>query len=239
MRKIWWKALSALLILYAVIGGFLFRVPKLAIVHESIRNLYFHVPMWFTMVILFLISVFYSIKYLRSNNLLDDLYAVSFAQAGILFSIFGMITGMEWAYYTWPTDAGKANFLWTGDPKQLCAALCMLIYFAYLVLRSSINDYDKRAKISAVYNIFACTIMFPLIFVIPRMVESLHPGSNGNNPADPSHLDARMRMVFWPAVFGWVLLGCWFATIIIRLGLIAKKEIIYANLTQNLDVFKK
>lgn len=239
MRKSWWKILSALLILYTIIGGFLIPVPALGIVHESIRNLYFHVPMWFTMMVLFVISVYYSIRYLRSNQLVDDVYAVSFATAGIVFSVLGMITGMEWAYFTWPTDSTNANFFWTGDPKQLCAALCMLIYFAYIVLRGSINDYDKRAKISAVYNIFACTLMFPLIFVIPRMVESLHPGSDGNNPADPKHLDAMMRLVFWPAVLGWILMGIWISTIIIRTTLIAKREIIYSDLYEKTGIFTK
>lgn len=236
MRKIWWKVVCVLLLAFSVIGGFLLPVPKLPIVHQSIRNLYFHVPMWFTMITLFLVSVVYSIKYLRSGNLVDDLYAVSFARIGVLFSVLGMVTGMEWAFYTWNTGP-NANFLWTGDPKQLCAAICMLIYLAYLVLRGSLPDYDKRAKISAVYNIFACAIMFPLIFVIPRMVDSLHPGSDGNNPADPSHLDATMRMVFWPAVLGWILMGVWITTLIIRTDLFSKKEVLYADFTKKLDVF--
>jgi len=225
MRKSWWKILCVLLLLYTFTCGFLLPVPPLPMVHESIRNLYFHVPMWFGMVILFLISVVYSIKYLNGGKLLDDLYAVSFAKIGILYSVLGMITGMEWAYFTWPTNSQQANFFWTGDPKQICAAITMLIYFAYLVLRGSIADYDLRAKISAVYNIFSCAIMIPLIFVIPRMVESLHPGSNGNNPADPRHLDAIMRIIFWPGVFGWILFGLWLTSIVIRLNLIDQKEI--------------
>mgnify|MGYP001282625967 CR=1 FL=1 len=231
MRKYWWKILSILLLAFAVIGGFLLPVPQLPIVHESIRNLYFHVPMWFTMVVLFVLSVVYSIKYLRTNDLKDDLYAMCYVSVGVVFSVLGMITGMEWAYYTWPADSQQANFLWTGDPKQLCSALCMLIYMAYLVLRGSIADFDKRAKISAVYNIFACALMFPLIFIIPRMVPSLHPGSDGTNPADPNHLDATMRLVFWPAVLGWILLSVWITTLLIRINLIAKKEILYSDVS--------
>ena len=238
MRKSWWKILSVILIFYSIIAGFLLPVPKLPIVHESIRNLYFHVPMWFTMVVLFVISTLYSIKYLRKGNLVDDVYAWAFAVVGIVFSVLGMGTGMEWAYYTWPSDQKDASMFWTGDVKQLAAALAMLIYFAYLVLRGSIPDYDKKAKIAAVYNIFACTIMFPLIFVVPRMVDSLHPGSDGNNPADPSRLDPIMRMIFWPAVLGWILMGLWFTTILIRTTLLSQKEILYADFKQKLNVFK-
>jgi heme exporter protein C len=228
MRKSWWKILCVILLAYTIVAGLLLPVPKLPLVHESIRNLYFHVPMWFCMTVLFVISVVYSIKYLSSNNLKDDLYAASFAKVGVVFSVLGMITGMEWAYFTWPTNVKDANFFWTGDPKQLCAAICMLIYMAYLVLRGSIADFDQRAKISAVYNVFACALMFPLIFVIPRMVESLHPGSGGNNPADPKNLDALMRSIFWPGVLGWILLGVWFTSVIIRITLIEKKEVFHA-----------
>ncbi len=228
MRKSWWKILCVILLAYTIVAGLLLPVPRLPLVHESIRNLYFHVPMWFGMVVLFIVSVVYSIKYLTSGNLMHDLYAVSFAKVGVVFSLLGMVTGMEWAYFTWPSDIKNANFLWTGDPKQLCAAICMLIYMAYLVLRGSVPDFDQRAKISAIYNVFACALMFPLIFVIPRMVESLHPGSGGNNPADPKNLDAMMRAVFWPGVLGWILLGVWFTSIVIRITLIEKREVFHA-----------
>lgn len=230
MRKLWWKVLCIALLSYTIIAGFLLPVPKLPLIHESIRNLYFHVPMWFGMTIFFTVSMVYSVAYLNSGKLTHDLYASSYARIGLLYSVLGMVTGMEWAYFTWPTDTKDANFLWTGDPKQLCSAIAMLIYFSYMVLRSAIQDHDQKAKISSVYNVFAFTIMVPLIFVVPRMVESLHPGSNGNNPADPKNLDSIMRAIFWPGVLGWALLGTWLATLLIRYELLAQKEILNENI---------
>lgn len=213
MRSWWWKIVCFVLVGYTVVGGLLMPVPALDILNETIRNLYFHVPMWFTMLILFGAAAFYSVKYLRSNDLKDDVYAVQFTNTGIFFSILGMLTGMEWAQYTWGTA-------WSNDPKQLCTAIAMLIYFAYSILRSGLKDDEKRAKISAVYNVFAFAMLIPLIFVLPRMVDSLHPG-NGGNPAFKQYdLDSNMRMVFWPAVAGWIMLGCWIATLKVRLGLI-------------------
>ncbi len=213
MRSWWWKIVCMLMCLYVVIGGFLIPVPRLDILNETIRNLYFHVPMWFTMIVMFAIAFWYSIKYLRSNDLKDDIYAVQFTNAGIVFSIVGMISGLEWAKYTW----GAA---WSNDPKELGTALAMLIYFAYSILRGGLKDDEKKAKISAVYNIFAFAMMIPLIFVMPRMVDSLHPG-NGGNPAFKKYdLDANMRMVFYPAVIGWIMLGGWIATLNIRLALV-------------------
>lgn len=188
-------------------------VPRLNILNETIRNLYFHVPMWFTMLVLFGAAFGYSIKYLRTGDLKDDLFAVQLTQTGIFFSLLGMSTGMEWAQYTW----GAA---WSNDPKQLGTAMAMLIYFAYAILRSGIKDDEKKAKIGAVYNIFAFSMLIPLIFILPRLVDSLHPGAGGNPAFKQYDLDKNMRMVFWPAVAGWIMLGSWIASLKIRTALI-------------------
>jgi heme exporter protein C len=213
MRRYWWKVICILLLAYTVIAGFLLPVPRLNIINETIRNLYFHVPMWFTMIVLFLVSFIYAIKYLRSGDLKDDIYSAEITKTGILFSILGMLTGMEWANYTWGSP-------WSNDPKQLGTALCMLIYFAYLVLRGGIKDEEKRAKISSVYNIFAFALMIPLLWILPRMVDSLHPGNGGNPGFNTYDLDSDMRKVFYPAVFGWILLGVWLSNLKIRISLI-------------------
>lgn len=209
MRKAWWKVACVLLLGYALVGGLLMSVPARHILNETIRNLYYHVPMWFTMMLLFLIGFTYSIAYLASNNLKHDIYASTFTKIGILFSILGMATGMEWAHFTW----GEA---WSNDPKELGTAICMLIYFAYLILRGGLNDEEKRAKIGAVYNIFAFALMIPLIWVLPRMVDSLHPGNGGNPAFNQYDLNSKMRMVFYPAVLGWMLLGVWISSLKIR-----------------------
>lgn len=217
MRSWWWKILAFLIVVYAIIGGFLVPVPRMDIVNETIRNLYFHVPMWFTMIVLFACAFWYSIKYLRTGNLQDDIYAVQFTNTGIIFSILGMLTGMEWAQYTW----GAA---WSNDPKQLGTALSMLIYFAYLILRGGIKDDEKKAKISSVYNVFAFAMMIPLIFILPRLVDSLHPGNGGNPAFGKYDLDNRMRMVFYPACIGWILLGVWISSLRVRTALITYKR---------------
>ncbi len=217
MRRLWWKVLCVIFLMYTVIGGFLMPVPRLNILNETIRCLYFHVPMWFTMIILFSVSAVYSVKYLRSGNLRDDIFASQFTYTGIFFSIIGMATGMEWAKYTWSSA-------WSNDPKQLATALCMLIYFAYIVLRGGLKDEEKRAKISAVYNVFAYAMMIPLLFILPRMVASLHPGNGGNPGFNTYDLDSDMRKVFYTAVFGWIMLGVWIASLKTRLELVRFKK---------------
>ena len=228
--KSWWKILSFLLLVYTIVGGFLLDVPKLFILNETIRNLYFHVCMWFGMMILFTVSFVYSIKYLLGFQYRHDIFASNFAAIGSLFGILGYLTGVLWVNVTWVTDQGQSLGSVLKEPKLIGAAIALLIYGAYFVLRGSFTDIDKRARISAVYNIFAFAMLFPSIWIIPRLVGSLHPGAPGSdsgNPAlDKNDMDSTMRMVFYPAVIGWTLLGVWIATLKIRVALLSEKNIL-------------
>lgn len=216
MKNYWWKILGVLLILYTIVAGFLFRVPRLPILNETIRNLYFHVPIWFAMMLLMGISVYNSIIYLGSGKARQDIIASNTAHTGIVFSVLGILTGMLWARFTW-------NTWWTTDTKLNGVAITFLIYTAYFILRSSIEDEQKKARISAIYNIFAFVMMIVFIMILPRMQASLHPG-NGNNPGFNSYdLDSTMRTVFYPAVVGWMLIGGWIAALRIRKEILTRK----------------
>jgi heme exporter protein C len=217
MTKTWWKVIACILILYSVIGGFLFPVPALPILHETVRNLYFHVPMWFAMIMLYLISVIYSIKYLNKGQTNDDLIAVESVNAGVIFCFFGLISGSLWANITWGDP-------WPNDPKLNGSAIATLMYLAYLVLRNAIDEEQKRAKISAIYNVFAFPVMIVLIYILPKLTDSLHPGSGGNAAFSDIDMDNRLRMVFYPACLGWILMGVWIMTIRYRILLIENKQ---------------
>lgn len=209
MKAYWWKVLTIVLLVYTLVAGLLMEVPRLPILNETIRALHFHVTMWFGMILMLAAAAVYSIKYLKSNNIKDDDVALELTNAGILFGVLGMLTGMLWAKYTW-------GAYWSGDPKQNASAIALLIYFAYLILRNALPDLQQRARIGAVYNIFAFAVYIPLIFILPRMTDSLHPGNGGNPGFNAYDLDSRLRMVFYPAIIGWTLLGMWIGTLRIR-----------------------
>ena len=213
MRKNWWKFLTSLLVVYVVIYGFLGIVPRQPILNETIRNVYFHVPMWFGMMTLMIASLIYSIKYLRNGKISDDIYAVEFANVAILFGILGFITGSIWGNYTWGDPLPK-------DPKLIAVEVGMLIYSAYFVLRGSFEDEQKKARLSAVYNIFAFAAFMPLVWILPRLTDSLHPGNGGNPAFGKYDMDSAMRIVFYPAVIAWTLLGLWIGTLRIRVNLV-------------------
>src|SRR5690606_2004565 len=124
------KISAIVLLLYVHIGGLLFAVPRLDILNETIRALYFHVPLWFGMILLFVLSVYHAIRYLLKPEIESDRKSVEYANVGLLFGILGIVTGMLWANYTWGS-------FWHGDPKQNGAAIALLVYLAYFVLRAS------------------------------------------------------------------------------------------------------
>ena len=196
------------------------RFPYRNILHETIRNTFFHVALWFAMFILLVVSVVYSIKFLATHNMDYDTISSSFTKVAILFGVLGIVTGMIWAKFTWDT-------FWTGDVKLNMTAISLLIYLAYLLLRASIMDDDKKANVSAAYNIFAFVALIPLVFVIPRMTDSLHPGNGGNPALGGEDLDHTLRMFFYPSILGLTLLGVWMAEILIRFQRLKNK--IYLN----------
>lgn len=213
MKLSWWKLLTLVVLTYVLIMGLVGEVPRQAILNETVRNLYFHVTMWFGMVIFLLISLVYAIRYLSSGDITFDDKSSEFVNMGVLYGIIGFVTGSLWGNYTWGSPLPK-------DPKILSAAIAMLAYFAYLVLRGAFEDEQKRARITSVYNIFAFVIFNVLIFILPRMTDTLHPGQGGNPGFNIYDNDNIMKPVFYPAILGWVLLGVWVTTLRIRLKIV-------------------
>lgn len=221
MNGIWWKTLSILLLLYAIIYGFQVEVPHTNI-GETMRNVFYHVGMWFAMLAILARSFIASLKHLNTTSLIHDLDAEQSARVGIVFGILGIITGMVWATFTW----GKP---WANDPHLNGAAISLMIYFAYFILRSSIDDDHKKARISAVYNIFAFVLLVVLIGVMPRLSENtLHPGSKDGNPAF-GDMNSTMRFVFYPALIGWILLALWIGQVKVKIS-----KIIFFNENKDL-----
>ncbi|WP_080059211.1 cytochrome c biogenesis protein CcsA [Spirosoma aerolatum] len=210
MLKHWWKALTILILAYVFIAGLMSPVPKLPILHEAIRNTFFHPPLWIAMMILLFASAIMAIRYLRKGKLDDDLISVELANTALLFGVLGCITGSVWAYFAW-------GDLWPNDPKTNGVAVGMLLYLAYFVLRGPVDDEMRRARISAVYNIFAFAVFIPLILILPRLTDSLHPGNGGNPGFNQYDADNSIKRIIRPAFVGFTLLGFWITQLRVRL----------------------
>lgn len=204
-----WKYVVTLWMTLVITGGILIQIPQIPILEQTARNIFFHVPMWTAMFSMFTISFVYSIRQLNAPNPAFDIKAESAARVGMIFGLCGLLTGSLWARFTWGT-------WWTfAEPKMNLAALSMMIYVAYFVLRSAFDDEEKRAKISAVYNIFAVTTVPFLLYVVPRQLTSLHPGADGN-PAFSEITAPEIRYILYPAMLGFIGVAFWLYDIMHR-----------------------
>jgi heme exporter protein C len=197
-----------------------FAYPYQPIIIETIRNLMWHVPMWFTMFVVMTISFISSLKALnRKNDIaasgiainIPDLKASSSAAVGLFFCTLGLITGSVWARFAW-------GAWWTNDPQLNGAMVVFLMYVAYFILRQSVADEEKKARLSAIFNIFAFVLMVVLLMVMPRFAEGLHPGKSGNPAFSQYDLDSSLRAVFYPACLGFILLGYWLYNVNYRIN---------------------
>jgi len=195
-----------------------FNFPNQPILNETIRNIFYHVPTWFAMLFIMFISLIFSVMNLNTGKFKYDRAAESAAHVGLLFAFIGLGTGSVWAKFTW-------GAWWVSDPRLDGAAIAVLIYLAYFILKSSINDKEKAARLGGVYNIFAFMMMIVFVMVLPRMNDSLHPGVGGNPAFSQYDLDDNMRMVFYPAVLGWIGMSVWIFQIKNRLEKLKFKQL--------------
>ncbi|HAP69267.1 MAG TPA: ABC transporter permease, partial [Flavobacteriales bacterium] len=139
----WWKWIAIILVLFSLTAGMILDVPKLPILHETIRNLYYHVTQWFGMMIILTASLVYSIIHLAKGDRRSDIIASEGVNVALFMGVLGLLTGMLWAKNTWGT-------YWTGDAKLNGVAMGMLVYLAYTVLRGSMDEEQKRGRVAAV-----------------------------------------------------------------------------------------
>jgi len=213
-----WKIFLFILLAFVLIAGISFPIvenpttwyqfPFIEGLGENARIIFFHVPTAWLAVIGFLMSTVFSIKYLKNKNLDDDAKSYSAAQLGIIFGILATITGAVWAKFAWGT-------YWSWDPRQTSIFALLLIYGAWFALRSSIESEDKRATLSAVYSIIAFVTVPFFVFIMPRMMDGLHPGS-ADDKATPSggpivdfKMDSSMLLIFFLSLIGFTILYYW------------------------------
>jgi len=213
-----WKIFLFILLTFVLIAGISFPVvenpqawyqlPFIEGLGESAKIIFFHVPTAWLAVIGFLMSTIYSVQYLRKKNLDDDAKSYSAAQLGLIFAVIATITGAFWAKFAWGS-------YWSWDPRQTSIFALLLIYGALFSLRSSIESEDKRATLSAVYSIIAFVTVPFFVFIMPRIMDGLHPGSAddkvtpGAGPIVDFKMDSSMLLIFFLSLIAFTILYYW------------------------------
>ncbi len=185
-----------------------FEYPVIPGLEQKARILFFHVPMAWTTVVAFIVSLIFGIKYLKTKNIHDDLKSASSAGLGLLFCFLATVTGSIWAKFNWGS-------FWNWDPRETSIFMLLLIYAAYFALRSSIDGEERRATLSAVYAVIAGVTVPFFIFVMPRIVASLHPEPIINTQGKV-HMNGTMLTVFLSSVSGFTALYFWMFSLKVR-----------------------
>lgn len=189
--------------------------PFIPTLYERVKILNLHVPLAWISVVAYLLSMIYSIRYLRSKNDNFDIKAAAAASLGTVFAILATVTGMLWAKYNWGS-------YWNWDPRQVSILILILIYGAYFALRSALDNSETRARLSSVYSIIAFITVPFLVFIIPRIFSGLHPGSADDTNAGPvvssqqSTLDTNLSYSFGFALMAFMILFFWLLNIKVR-----------------------
>jgi heme exporter protein C len=170
-------ALAAGVMLLAVYMIFFYLPPikdeSGAVLSDSFRIFFFHMPIAITSYLAFAIVFVASVFYLREKALKWDIYARSAAEIGALFSFLVLATGSIWAKDAW-------GWYWIWDLRLTTSLVLFLVYLAYLMLRKSLEEPEKRAQLAAVFGIVGF-VSVPLSFFSIRLWRSAHPLMFGGN----------------------------------------------------------
>jgi len=213
----WWKILLLNGLAAVIVFSFITPAPQ-QMIGESSRIFYYHIPMAWIAVLAFTMSMVYSIRYLKSKNFLEDNRARNAAALGLLFSILATITGSIFAKVTWGS-------FWNWDPRETSIFILLLIYGAYFALRGAIEVEEKKAALSAVYAIFAFVTVPFLVFVVPRLVPSLHPSDSVVNAEMKFTMGTTIRIIFFSSLALFTVLYLWIFNLACRVGVLYRKII--------------
>lgn len=187
----------------------LLKAPLVPVLQETTRVIYFHIPAAWVTVVALGWSMLHSILFLVRRDLRHDDHAAAAAELGLLFCIAATVTGALWAKSMW-------GAYWNWDPRETSIFFILLLYSAYLALRGSIEGDERRARLSAVYSVVAFVAVPFLVFVVPRMYETLHPDPLINKRGKID-MDPLMVLGFVSMLVGFTVLFFWLQSVKVRL----------------------
>lgn len=197
----WWKLVLFAGMAVMIVFSFITPSPQ-AQIGESSRIFYYHIPQAWLCVVAFAIAMVYSIMYLKTRKLAYDDRAAGAAGLGFVFCVLATLSGSIFAKVTWGS-------FWNWDPRETSIFILLLIYGAYFALRGAIEVEERRASLAAVYNIFSFLTVPFLIFVVPRVVPSLHPSDSVVDSNMKFTMSPQVRTIFFSSLALFTLLFVW------------------------------
>jgi heme exporter protein C len=158
----------------AMLGVFIFA-PEEQTMGQTQRIVYIHVSVaWFGL-IGYLLAAASSFMYLLRRTIAWDDWAQAAAEVGWVCASLTLATGSLWAHEAW-------NTWWTWDPRLTTSLILWTIYAGYFVVRSSIADRNRRARVAAVLSVVGA-LDVPLVVMATRWFRGMHPVSPVMEPS--------------------------------------------------------
>ena len=161
------------------------------------RVMYVHVPSAWLAYLAFFVTFIGSALYLWRRDLRFDRLAASSAEIGLLFTGITIVSGAIWGKATW-------GIWWDWDPRLTTTAVLFVVYTGYLLLRSSLDDRLRRARVSAVLGIVGF-INVPIVHFSVLWWRGLHQPPTVIRPGDPT-IDHALLAVLLASVASFTLL---------------------------------
>jgi len=188
----------------AVVGAYIraiFFTPFDALQGPVQKIFYVHVASGFVGLYLgfglvFVASVLY--LWLRDPKL--DRVAASSAEVGFVFTSVVLITGPLWGRPVWGT-------YWAWDAKLTLTLFLWFIFAGYIILRGAIDDFEMRARFSAVLGILGA-LLVPFIHLSVYFFRTLHPMPVLLKPSAPS-ISREMLITISAWLCAFILLYAW------------------------------
>lgn len=190
--------------------------PLVPVLGETTRVLYFHIPAAWVTVVALAWSMGHSVMYLRRRTWGHDDQASVAAELGLLFCVGATVSGSLWAKAMWGS-------YWNWDPRETSIFFLLLVYAAYLALRGSIEEPERRARLSAIYSISAFVSVPFLMFIVPRLYFTLHPDPILNT-SGKIDMDPRIRVVFFAMLAGFTVLFFWLLNVRVRVLRLERRQ---------------
>ncbi|WP_227762938.1 cytochrome c biogenesis protein [Zhaonella formicivorans] len=165
----WEKVLSILTFTLLLLSAYaiFWYAPMEKIMREVQKIFYVHVGVAWNSFLAFFVVFIASLFYLKTKEQSWDILASVSAEIGVLFITLVMITGPIWGRSSW-------NAWWTWEPKLTASLVLWFIYIAYLLIRYSVAEANKRATLSAVFGIIGF-LDVPIVYVAVQLWGGYHP----------------------------------------------------------------
>ena len=161
------------ILLVASAAGMLALCAMLATIPRELQQgfvqkiFYVHVPVAWVAFLAFGVTGYHGVRYLMTRDLAHDRRAAASAEVGVIFITLVLITGPLWAKPIW-------GIFWTWDLRLTTSFILWLLYLAYLILRRSVGDRERRAQLSAVVGLISF-LDVPIVYMANRVKASQHP----------------------------------------------------------------